>query len=157
MTTASSSQAAFDPSFPALLRAARLTYGQTMRAALADAGFDDIPGNGLFVIGAAARAALPMALLVRDLGITKQAAGQLVDILTMRGYVQRVADPHDRRRLLIAASERGHAAAAAMGAAVDRIDAELARALPAKAIATARKVLLTLAQLRTRPNGETAR
>ena len=37
--------------FPALLRHARTTYGKAMRAALDEAGFDDIPGNGLYVIG----------------------------------------------------------------------------------------------------------
>ena len=36
---------------PALLRHARNTYGSVMRQALAEAGYDDIPGNGLYVIG----------------------------------------------------------------------------------------------------------
>ncbi|NWO68016.1 hypothetical protein GY966_24405, partial [Escherichia coli] len=36
---------------PALLRHARHTYGAAMRAALAEGGYDDIPGNGLYVIG----------------------------------------------------------------------------------------------------------
>ena len=36
---------------PALLRHARVTYGSAMRRALADAGYDDIPRNGLWVIG----------------------------------------------------------------------------------------------------------
>ena len=33
-------------SIPALLRQARRTYGEAMRAALEDAGYDDIPANG---------------------------------------------------------------------------------------------------------------
>ena len=36
---------------PALLRHARSTYGVAMRRALDEAGYDDIPGNGLYVIG----------------------------------------------------------------------------------------------------------
>jgi hypothetical protein len=35
----------------ALLRHARYTYGIAMRRALAEAGYDDIPKNGLYVIG----------------------------------------------------------------------------------------------------------
>ena len=36
---------------PVLLRHARTTYGAAMRKALDEAGYDDIPGNGLYVIG----------------------------------------------------------------------------------------------------------
>lgn len=134
-------------SFPALLRAARSTYGRAIRAALAEAGFDDIPGNGLFVIGAVARERLPMAALVHALGVSKQAAGQLVDTLVMRGYVERVADPDDRRRLLIAPSARGAAAAEVMRGAIAGIDAQLAARVSAEKIAHARSVLLALAAM----------
>jgi hypothetical protein len=34
-------------SIPALLRHARYTYGKAMRSALDQAGYDDIPANGL--------------------------------------------------------------------------------------------------------------
>lgn len=136
-----------DISFPALLRAARATYGKAIRAALAEAGFDDIPGNGLFVIGAVARSRLPMATLVHALEVTKQAAGKLVDTLALRGYVERVPDPHDRRRLLVAPTPRGTAAAAAIRLATGGIDARLAGRIPAAQIAHARIVLLALAAL----------
>ena len=36
---------------PTLLRHARGTYAQALRTALAKAGYDDIPANGLFLIG----------------------------------------------------------------------------------------------------------
>lgn len=136
-----------DLSFAALLRAARATYGKAIRAALAEAGFDDVPGNGLFVVGAVARTRLPMASLVRALGVTKQAAGKLVDTLALRGYVERVPDPHDRRRLLVAPTARGTAAAAAIRAATGGIDAKLAARVPAAQVAHTRAVLLALAAL----------
>lgn len=136
-----------DISFPALLRAARATYGKAIRAALAEAGFDDIPGNGLFVVGAVARTRLPMASLVRALGVTKQAAGKLVDTLALRGYVERVPDPDDRRRLLVAPTPRGAAAADVIRAATGGIDARLAARVPAAQVAHARAVLLALAAL----------
>ncbi len=45
--------------------------------------------------------------LAQALGVTKQAAGQLVDELTRKGYVERVSDERDRRRKLVVLTERG--------------------------------------------------
>ncbi len=83
---------------PVLLRHARNTYGSAMRRALADAGYDDIPGNGLYLIGGLAldRADIPLGQLIRELRISKQAAGQLVDTLVTRGYLERSMDKDDR-------------------------------------------------------------
>ena len=96
--------------FPALLRRARSTYGGAIRDALAEAGFDDIPKNGIYVIGAISRMGAPMATIIRQLGVSKQAAGQLVDALVLRGYLERAVDDEDRRRLTVALTERGRAA-----------------------------------------------
>jgi DNA-binding MarR family transcriptional regulator len=43
-------------------------------------------------------------------GITKQSAGELVDDLVKLGYVERIADPDDRRAKLICLTERGREA-----------------------------------------------
>ncbi|NID15822.1 MarR family winged helix-turn-helix transcriptional regulator [Luteibacter yeojuensis] len=112
---------------PALLRHARGTYGTAMRRALGDAGYDDIPENGLYVIGGLAMGAgdAPVGRLAQELRISKQAAGQLVDALVVRGYVSRESDPTDRRKLIVTLTGRGRDAAAVQGAARDRIDAEL--------------------------------
>jgi len=114
-------------SMPALLRQARHAYASAMRGALADAGFDDIPENGLHVIGGLARRDVdrPMSRLVAELGISKQAASQLVDTLVVRGYLQRDVDADDRRRLTIALTPRGVAAAKLLGASRARVDAAL--------------------------------
>ena len=90
-------------SIPALLRHARTTYAAAMRAALDRAGYDDIPKNGLYVIGGLALEAddIPLGRLIDDLGISKQSAGQLVDTLVTRGYLEREVDPTDRRRLVV--------------------------------------------------------
>ena len=42
-----------------------------------------------------------------ELGITKQAAGQMVDELVRMGYVERTADSVDRRRRLLRLTARG--------------------------------------------------
>jgi DNA-binding MarR family transcriptional regulator len=44
--------------------------------------------------------------------ITKQSAGEIVDDLVARGYVQRIPDPEDRRAKLICLTERGEEAQA---------------------------------------------
>jgi DNA-binding MarR family transcriptional regulator len=112
---------------PALLRHARGTYASAMRRALDDAGYDDIPENGLYIIGGLAKGAgdAPLGLMAQQLRISKQAAGQLVDTLVMRGYLTREGDPADRRKLVITLTDRGRDAADVQGAARDRIDAEL--------------------------------
>ncbi|HZP21957.1 MAG TPA: MarR family winged helix-turn-helix transcriptional regulator [Terriglobales bacterium] len=112
---------------PVLLRHARNTYGAAMRTALAQAGYDDIPGNGLYVIGGLAlnREDIPLGQLIRELRITKQAAGQLVDTLVTRGYLERATDKDDRRKLTVKLTERGQAAAETQAAARAKVDAEL--------------------------------
>ncbi|MBO9714913.1 MarR family transcriptional regulator [Sphingomonas sp.] len=127
--------------FPALLRPARTTYGQAMRAALARIGCDDVPRNGLYVIGALNLEGMPLAQVIRDLGVSKQAAGQLVDTLVLRGYLERSVDPEDRRRLTVTLTERGKAAAAAQAAAREAIDAELIARVGAEKVMHAREVL----------------
>src|SRR5262252_7815876 len=112
---------------PALLRHARTTYGAAMRRALAEAGYDDIPGNGLYVIGGLAlnREDVPLSQLIRELRVSKQAAGQLVDTLVTRGYLERAIDKEDRRKLTVTLTERGRAAAATQATARERVDADL--------------------------------
>ena len=78
---------------PALLRHARTTYGHAMRAALAEAGYDDIPANGLYIIGALALGELTRRSRPdRRAWDHKTGAGQLVDTLVMRGYLSRSVD-----------------------------------------------------------------
>jgi DNA-binding MarR family transcriptional regulator len=116
---------------PALLRAARGAYADAVRARLAGAGFADLPSNGPYILGGLAGRARSAGDLVRELGISKQAASQLIDALVLRGYLERAVDPADRRRLTIALSERGRAAAAAVRAGVEEVDEELAARLSA--------------------------
>src|SRR6202012_1185195 len=131
---------------PALLRHARTTYGAAMRKALAEAGCDDVPKNGLYIIGGLALGAgdVPLGQLVKELQGSKQAAGQLVDTLVLRGYLQRTPDPGDRRQLTVTLTERGQAAAAAQAVARKKIDAELLRHRGAKEINSMRKTLAAL-------------
>jgi DNA-binding MarR family transcriptional regulator len=127
--------------FPALLRAARRTYGAAIGDELAAAGYDDLPRNGSYVIGGISRGGAPLAEIIRGLGVSKQAAGQLVDTLVMRGYLERAIDPEDRRRLTVTLTDRGHAAAKAIRNAVERLDADLLDRVGPEAVAQARAAL----------------
>lgn len=131
---------------PALLRHARSTYGMAMRRALEAEGYNAIPGNGLYLIGGLAMddADVPLGQLIRQLRISKQAAGQLVDTLVTRGYLERSVDPHDRRRLNVTLTDRGRAAAVAQTRARDAIDAELITRAGKQAISTTRRTLALL-------------
>jgi DNA-binding MarR family transcriptional regulator len=131
---------------PALLRHARNTYGEAMRRALNEAGYDDIPGNGLYVIGGLALGAgdLPLGQLIRELKISKQAAGQLVDALVLRGYLERTMDPNDRRKLTVGLTERGRAAAGVQTEAREAIDAQLLASVGPEAIGLTRRSLAVL-------------
>lgn len=131
-------------SLPALLRAARRAYGSAIRAALAETGFDDVPRNGIFVIGAIARTGAPLSEIIDQLGGSKQAAGQLVDTLVIRGYLERSIDPEDRRRLTISLTERGEAAAAVIRSALHRVDTVLADQVGAEYVEHTRATLASL-------------
>ncbi|MEO8374902.1 MAG: MarR family transcriptional regulator [Sphingomonas bacterium] len=98
-----------------------------MRAALEREGYDDIPASGLYIIGGLALGGggVPIRRLVKELSISKQAAGQLVDTLVTRGYLQRTPDEADRRQLIVTLTQRGRAAAETQTTARQAIDAAL--------------------------------
>ena len=133
-----------DVVFPALMRAARNTYASVIRNALTAAGCDDVPRNGIYVIGAIARTGAPLSHIITDLRVSKQAAGQLVDTLVLRGYLERTVDIDDRRRLTITLTERGLAAAAASRSAVERLDVEMEDRVGPIYVAHARATLAAL-------------
>jgi DNA-binding MarR family transcriptional regulator len=127
-----------------LLRAARRTYGTAIRAALEHAGYDDVPGNGLFVISAVANTGAQLSELIEWLGTSKQAAGQLVDTLVVRGYLGREVDSKDRRRLIITPTEQGRRAAAVIRTAAVAVDHALLERVGADRVADARATLVAL-------------
>jgi DNA-binding MarR family transcriptional regulator len=136
---------------PALLRHARYTYGAAMRRALATAGFDDIPRNGLYVIGGLALGggAVPLTQLVKELRTSKQAAGLLVDTLVTRGYLERTVDKDDRRKMNVALTERGRAAAAVQAMARTKVDNQLVASVGQDDVACTRRTLTALIELGT--------
>jgi DNA-binding MarR family transcriptional regulator len=140
---------------PVLLRHARSTYGTAMRAALAKAGCDDIPKNGLYVIGGLALETMqvPLSQLIAELRISKQAAGQLVDALVIRGYIDRNVDGGDRRRLTVTLTERGRMAATVQAEARQQVDAALVARVGEEHIRHARETLSALIDIGSQTQG----
>jgi DNA-binding MarR family transcriptional regulator len=135
-------------SIPALMRAARGSYALVISAHLAAAGFEDLPRNGPFVLGGMANWGGSASDMTRGLGVTKQAASQLIDTLVLRGYLTREVNPSDRRRMTIDLTDRGRAAAAAVGAAVAEVDARLAQMISPEQRAGLRAGLTALAAIK---------
>ena len=99
--------------------------------AAVQAGFKELIGRWeirpqqfaiLTVLGAAGEAF--QQELCQALGIDSGNMVELVDGLEARGYAQRRRDPRDRRRYLLAMTDEGRAAFAAMSKAVDKYDVQ---------------------------------
>jgi DNA-binding MarR family transcriptional regulator len=143
--------------FPGLMRAARRAYAGAVRRAFADAGCDDLPRNGAYVLARVYDSAAPLAGLPGQLGISKQAASQLIDTMVMRGYLERVPDTEDRRRMLLHLTERGDAAAAVAWQAASKVDEELARRVTPDGIEALRAGLIALCQISAESDAALAR
>ncbi len=140
--------------FPALLRGARGAYGNAIRVRLAAAGYDDLPRNGPFVLGGMANRGAGGGDLVRQLGVSRQAASQLIDTLVVRGYLERRVNPDDRRRMTIELTDRGRAAAAVVREGVEAVDDELGAMLTGQQLAGLVAGLEALCAIRERFEAE---
>ena len=98
------------------------------------------------MIGGIARTGAPLSRLIKQMGVSKQAAGQLVDTLVARGYLDRSVDTEDRRRLTITLTERGQSAADVVRSAVEQVDAQLVRQVGPEYVAHTLATLASLVQ-----------
>ena len=132
---------------PGLLRGARQAYGTVVRQAFADAGFEDMPRNGAFVLARVHDGSSEPSALTRELGISKQAVSQLIDTMVMRGYLERTPDPDDRRRMLLTLTPRGEEAATVSWQAATGVDDDLTRRLTPGGVAALRAGLIVLCEM----------
>jgi DNA-binding MarR family transcriptional regulator len=132
---------------PGLLRLARFAYRNAVRGAFAEAGFDDMPRNGAYLLARVYDGRYAAADLTRGLGISKQAVSQLVDTMVMRGYLERRPDADDRRRMQLTLTPRGEEAATVSWQAATRTDEELERRLSADGVAALRTGLIALCEI----------
>ncbi len=136
------------PSIPALMRAARGAYAQAITRDLIAAGIEDVPRSGPFVLGGMVNWGASVADMVSGLGVTRQAASQLIDVLVLRGYLTRQTNAEDRRRITVGLTPRGEAAGRIVTEAIASVDRELATRITAQQSAGLRAGLQALADIR---------
>jgi DNA-binding MarR family transcriptional regulator len=146
-------QDASDVPMTTLLRFARKTYTRAVTEALKHADCGDVPKNGAYVIAGIARTNTRLEDLLKQLGISKQAASQLIDALAVRGYINRDPDPDDRRRLMVGLTERGMLAADTIRAAISSIDKELVNEIGIENVNTAKNTLAVIIDINDRHHG----
>lgn len=110
--------------FSALVLALSGQLVQEIHTAVSQQGFEDLrPAHG-FAFARISAGGATTADLAEHLGVTKQAAAQLVEELVRKGYVERHPHPHDRRARLLTLTATGWAATrAADQAARDAVSA----------------------------------
>ncbi|GAA5201648.1 MarR family winged helix-turn-helix transcriptional regulator [Rugosimonospora acidiphila] len=109
----------------------QLVLGEFVRRVSA-AGYADLrPLHGM-VFQALRGPGATSTELAERLGVTKQAAGQLVDDLERRGYVRREPHPAGGRRRLVVLTDNAHRHLAVAGRILHELEAELAQRLDAQ-------------------------
>ena len=109
---------------PLLMFSAAATLVDTIHTGVEARGFTGLrPAHGFAFVRIAERGA-SIAEIGEHLGVTKQAASQLVDELLRRGYVSSAPHPRDARAKLITLTERGRA----VTRAADEVSIEAGRA-----------------------------
>ena len=136
------------PSSSPRCSAPRGSFNRSIRARLIAAGFEDLPRNGPFVLGGMANHGIAAGDLVKDLGVSKQAASQLIDTLVVRGYLDRTVNEDDRRRMTIVLTERGREAAKVVRAGVAAVDRELVSRISPEGVAAFRAGLVALCEIK---------
>lgn len=84
-------------------------------------------------------------------GISKQAAGELVDGLEREGLLERIADPRDRRAKLVRFTAAGRKSLLAGLGVLDEIEAEISTELGAQRTKVLGRTLLRLVEILERP------
>lgn len=120
-------------------------FVRQLRANLAEQGFDDLGRSDGFVFRALNATSMTVSELADRLEISKQGAGQIIEDMEQRGYVERRPDPHDGRSRQVHLSARGEQALAAAQRFHQLYERRLARAHGEQHIATLRLLLTAMA------------
>ncbi|MFC9436543.1 MarR family winged helix-turn-helix transcriptional regulator [Nocardia sp. NPDC057030] len=93
--------------FGVLLGQAYQGFVQELHAHLAGHGHQVLGASYGYVLRTLADDALTASQLGEQLGITAQGAAKVVDEMVRQGYIERRADPNDKRAKLLHLSDRG--------------------------------------------------
>jgi DNA-binding MarR family transcriptional regulator len=135
------------PLIGALLRMPWEQVLRRMLTVLHERGFDDLDAPHLnLILYPGPQGARPSELAARR-GMSKQAVNYLLGELERLGYLERRADPDDRRSKRVALTPRGERAAYTIRDAVRGIEQDWEKQLGKKRFAQLRSLLLELNQL----------
>lgn len=127
-----------------LARLFALAFGtliEDLHARLADRGWSGLrPAYGYVLVNARARPT-KVTDVARVLGVTKQAASQVVDAMAAEGFVRREADPGDARARVVVLTEEGHRLLAAVEEVYREQEREWAAVIGAEALSRMREDL----------------
>src|SRR4051812_49858665 len=118
-----------EPDFAILVMGVARVVTDRLDVAVARAGVEDMRPSFGFVIRALAEQPRTLTELAELLAVTKQAAIKVVDEMESRGFVERHADPADRRAKVLVLTERGRQVRRAALAASRQMERELRRDL----------------------------
>jgi DNA-binding MarR family transcriptional regulator len=120
---------------------------------LAAAGFTGLRMRHSVLLNALGPDGSRITRLAADLGMTKQAMGELIDDLESNGYLERTDDPGDRRARIIRYTDRGREALETAYKIIPTIEREYARLVGVERYALARDTLADLVAALEAPNG----
>jgi DNA-binding MarR family transcriptional regulator len=111
----------------ALLLGAATQLVDGIQAGVFERGFTDVRPSHGFAFVRISRGDATMVDVANHLGISKQAASQMVELLVQRGYVDRTQHPTDARSSVLSLTVKGWACARAAEDSAERTIAEWER------------------------------
>lgn len=127
-----------------LFKAARLLDEQAVERIARQQGAPSLRRSHMSLLPHIALEGTRITDLAERLGVSKQAASQLVDDLEGFGVVERIADPDDARARRVVFTKRGRAGFFEGLAVLKTIEEELASAIGAQPMAQLRGALLAI-------------
>ena len=127
--------------FGILLILACAEFVNDLRQTLAEQGFDDQGRSDGYLLRSVGASPMTVSELAERLEISKQGAGQIVDDMERRGYVERRPDPTDRRARLLYLTARGRDALAAARRFHQQYERRMIKTHGREAVAAMRTVL----------------
>jgi len=111
---------------------------------LAAAGFTGLRMRHSVLLDALGPEGSRITTLAAQLGMTKQAMGEMIDDLESNGYLERSADPADRRARIIRFTTKGQEALAMSFQIIPAIEREYAELIGAARYAQAKRAMAEL-------------
>lgn len=115
-----------------------------VHARLADAGFDDIRPAHMTIFQHLSPHGSRIGELAERSQLTNQSVGYLVDYLEAHGYVERRADPTNRRATLVCLTDKGWDEMRCCADILDDLETRLASSLGEKRVRQLHKTLADL-------------